>query len=139
MEDKELLKTGPYILERAILDYLEILKAIQEYRADSEDTSTPYGLEMRRQELHKNLVSTYTALWLNDDLVDASEVYERSKIVLGHLDKVCEVYSLCEEWKLKDDADVKWMMRYLYKYLTSTEVKNYFERGLTPHSLIGLT
>ena len=122
-------------MEHVIFNYLANLKAIQDYHADTDDISTPYALEMRRQDLHVELVSTYTALCLNDDLVDAVDVYAKSKIIFANLDKICEIYSSCDEWKLKDNSDVRTMAKYLDKFLSSSEVKNYFERGFVPHSL----
>lgn len=125
-------------MEQAIYNYLANLKAIQDYQADTGDISTPYALEMRRQALHEELVSTYTALCLDDDLVSVFDVYDKSKIVFGNLDKICEIYSSCEEWKLKDNSDVRTMAKYLDKFLSSSEVKNYFERGFIPHVFRGI-
>lgn len=126
-------------MEQVIYNYLANLKAIQDYQADTWDISTPYALEMRRQALHEELVSTYTSLCLNDDLVSVFDVYDKSKVIFGNLDKICEIYSLAKEWMLKDESDVRFMAKYIDKYLSSSEVKNYFERGFTPHSLMGLT
>ncbi len=120
-------------MEQAIYNYLANLKAIQDYQADTGDISTPYALEMRRQALHEELVSTYTSLCLNGDLVSVFDVYDKSKVIFGNLDKICEIYSLAKEWMLKDESDVRFMAKYLDKFLSSSEVKNYFERGFIPH------
>ena len=43
------------------------------------------------------------------------------------MDKVCEIYSECEEWKLKDESDINHMARYLERFLTSQECRLYLE------------
>lgn len=121
-------------LQQAIYNYLENLCVILQYQDDTGDISTPYVFEMRRKELHENLISTYTALCLNDDLISVYDVYDKSKIIFGNLDKICSIYSSCEEWKLKGDSDVRRMTEYLNKFLSSSAVKNYFERGFIPRS-----
>lgn len=128
-------------LENCIYNYLECLKSIQDYKNDANDPRTPYALEMKRTELHENLLSAYIGLFISfvdqDDPNDDIHLhYKKSKAIFDNLDKVCEIYSLCEEWKLKTESDVKDMTKYLYKFLVTTECRYFFEKGRIPHVLV---
>ena len=108
------------MLKAVIKDYVETLKNIQELG----EIKTPYALDELRNTLHKqilDLLSCYA------DFKDFTDVYIRSKTIFENLDLICEIFSTCEEWKLKSAGDVSAMSRYLWTYLTTSETLMYLE------------
>ena len=94
-------------------DYLYVIKAMQDCGGNL------YSLNQRRIELHGKIVEALG--------ISQFEGYLRLKLFTDNLDKVCELYSAAEEWKLKTDYDVKWMAKYLERLLSSTEARLYLE------------
>lgn len=53
--------------------------------------------------------------------------YLAFKQITDNLDKVCGIYSDCDEWKLETIRDLRMMARYLMNYLNKSEVKLFIE------------
>ena len=102
-------------------EYLETIKSIQEYEGN--DGFALYSLNQERVRLHRKIMN-----YLN--LKNESE-YIRLKEVFANMDKVCEIYSECEEWKLKDFRDIKMMAQDLERFLTSAECRLFLEGKAT--------
>ena len=95
----------------ALENYIYILQAIQDFKSNCGYVeTTPYGLEAKRQELHKELLKDF-------NIEDNIENYDLSKKIFSNLDKICSFYSDEDEWKLKSDYDCNQMMKYLTDYL----------------------
>lgn len=92
-------------------EYLEIIKNVQD--CEGEGGFPIYSLNQERIRLHRKIMDYL-------DLKNESE-YLRLKEVFSNMDKVCAIYSECEEWKLKDKSDIKQMARYLERFITSQE------------------
>ena len=106
------------MLESLLKDYLSTIKAIQDVGMDK----TPYMLEEQRQKIHQQILEKLDACYKIGDL---SAAYIRSKTIFDNLDVINNLYSSCEEWKLKTNRDVVMMARDLDKYLTSGECLMY--------------
>lgn len=65
--------------------------------------------------------------------------YIRFKNITNNLDKVCEIYSDAEEWKLKNKHDLSMMAKYLTNFLLKAEVKMYIDGDIDNLLCIGLT
>lgn len=119
------------------LDYVFALQAIAHYRADTDDYTTPYQLEMRRQAMHQKLFDNVIlpTLHLADGFTE-HDAFLRSKELFSHLDRIWGVYDRTP-FNLQDDDCVSWLALYIDKYLSSTEAKYYLE-GVTnfTHSVI---
>ncbi|MBO6130933.1 MAG: hypothetical protein J6P28_03095 [Treponema sp.] len=114
------------MLKAVIKDYVETLKNIQEVGG----IKTPYALDEMRNKLHRQILCNLSKL---ADFKDFSDAYIRSKTIFENLDLICEIFSTCEEWKLKSAGDVSAMSRYLLTYLTTSETLMYLEgRGNLP-------
>lgn len=103
------------MLKDLIEEYLQTLADVQ----SSGFERTPYILEIRRIDLHQKIAD-----FLGED------TYFKLKDIFSNLDKVCSLYSDCNEWELKDDFDVSRMSEYLVKYLASDECQMYLEGKL---------
>ena len=105
-----------------LIEYLEVIKNIQ----DCNNSGLPvvYTLNQERIKLHRKIM----------DYMGLKNEYEylRLKDVFGNMDKICEIYSQCEEWKLKNESDVKVMSQYLEKFLTSAEGRFFLEGKTVP-------
>lgn len=94
-------------------NYLYTIKAMQDCG------ETLYSLNQKRIELHNKIIEALG--------ISQFGGYLRLKLFTDNLDKVCELYSTAEEWKLKTDYDVRWMAKYLERLLSSTEARLYLE------------
>lgn len=94
-------------------DYLYVIKAMQDCGENL------YSLNQRRIELHRKIVETLGISPLGG--------YLRLKLFTDNLDKVNNLYSGDEAWRLKTDSDVRWMAKYLERLLSSTEAMLYLE------------
>lgn len=101
---------------KVLLDYMHLLKAIQDLGIGF----TPYGFENKRVELHHKIIEY---LCLEDNINN----YEKTKYILSNLDKVCAIYSMCEEWKLKSNADCHDMANYLERFLWTSQTRMFIE------------
>ena len=108
-------------MQKLLKEYLEIIKNIQEC---NEGGFIVYSLNQERIRLHRKIMDYL-------GLQNESE-YLRLKEVFANMDKICEIYSTCEEWKLKDETDIKHMSRYLRIFLTSAEGRFYLEGKTVP-------
>ena len=105
-------------MRELLVEYLEIIKNVQDY--EGEGGFPIYSLNQERIRLHRKIMDYL-------DLKNESE-YSRLKEVFSNMDKVCAIYSECEEWKLKDESDINQMARYLERFITSQECY-WFLRG----------
>lgn len=103
------------MLEELVEEYLQTLADIQSSGLER----TPYTLEIRRIDLHQKIAD-----YLGKDM------YFKLKDIFCNLDKVCSLYSDCDEWKLKDDFDVSRMSESLVRYLMSDDCQMYLEEKL---------
>ena len=126
-------------MNTAIQKYLYSLQNILFYQQDACDFSTPYQLEMNRQNAHNELVANHILPLLNIEKENGfsdTDVYVRTKLILSNLDKVWKIYDNTE-FDLKDDTCLAFLSLYLEKLFASSECKNYLE-GRTEH-LRGIT
>ena len=100
-------------MKELLEQYLYVIKAMQDCGA------TLYSFNQKRIELHTKIVETLG--------ISQFEGYLRLKLFTDNLDKVCELYSTAEEWKLQSDRDVEFMAKYLERLLSSTEARLYLE------------
>lgn len=126
------MKVNEYIQK-----YLYSIQSILLYKQDAYDFSTPYQLEINRQNAHNELVKEYILpmLKLDSDSSD-TDVYVLTKYILSNLDKVWKIYD-DTEFDLTNNTCLKILSRYLEKLFTSTECK-YFLEGKTK-GLRGIT
>lgn len=114
-------------MKDAIQKYLYSLQNILFYQQDAGDFSTPYQLEMKRQNAHNELVANHILPMLKlDSSFSDTDVYVRTKLILSNLDKVWKIYDNTE-FDLKDDTCLAFLSLYLEKLFTSSECKNYLE------------
>lgn len=120
-----------------IQKYLYSIQTILLYKQDACDLSTPYQLEMNRQNAHNELVANYILPMLKtDSSFSDTDVYVKTKLILSNLDKVWKIYD-DTKFDLTNNTCLTLLARYLEKLFTSSECKNYLE-GRTKH-LRGIT
>ena len=103
-------------------EYLEIIKNVQDY--EGEGGFPIYSLNQERIRLHRKIMDYL-------GLKNESE-YLRLKDIFANIDKICEIYSECEEWKLKNENDIKRMAQYLEIFITSQECYWYLKGKSVP-------
>jgi 3-methyladenine DNA glycosylase Tag len=64
--------------------------------------------------------------------------YLRFKGITDNLNKVCNIYSDANEWKLESKHDLSMMTKYLSDFLSKTEVKMYIDGDIDNLLCIGL-
>ena len=109
-------------LNELLTDYLECIKNIQELQQSTGNTY--YMLNQERSRLHREILNR---LGFKDE-----ESYMRLKEIFACMDMVCRIYSECDEWKLRTRSDVKFMRRYLERFLTSAECYLFLEGKSVP-------
>ena len=109
-------------MKELLIEYLEVIKNIQDCNNDG--VPVVYTLNQERIKLHRQIM----------DCLGLKNEYEylRLKDVFGNMDKICGIYSQCEEWKLKDESDVKAMSQYLERFFTSAEGSFFLEGKTVP-------
>lgn len=118
-------------MEERIKNYLFALQRIELYKEDSGDCMSPYQFEMNRIDAHRELFDNDILPFLRHDVEGFNEhdAFVRSKELFSNLDKIWAIYD-ATPFDIKKDTCVKWLAKYLYKFLTSTETK-YFLEGKT--------
>ena len=121
-------------MDDVIKDYVTTLQSIVDYKTFSDDTRTPYTLEMQRQQLHNELFQDHILIFLDfDDQYEFTEhdAYLRSKEIFANLDKVYRIYDM-SPFDIADDHCVRDLCKYLKKFLLTTETI-YFLNGKTDY------
>lgn len=109
-----MIKEG-MVLSELLKEYLTTIRDIKDCQIIG---FNPYELNEKRIDLHYKIIK---CLGLKED------TYLRLKTFTDNLDKVCEIYSACEEWKLKTSRDINMLAKDLERFLTSAEAMNYLE------------
>lgn len=103
-------------MKELIKKYLETIKNIQEC---NEVGLIPYELNSERVRLHRK-IADYLGLKNEAE-------YLRLREIFSNMDLICNIYSDCEEWELRDSTDVVLMTNNLYWFLSSSEARLFIE------------
>lgn len=104
-------------MKELLVEYLEIIKNIQDY--EGEGGFPIYSLNQERLRLHR-MIADY--MNIKNELE-----YIKLKEIFANMDLICRLYSKCEEWKLKDHTDIVLMADNLKRFLTSAEAKMFIQ------------
>lgn len=99
-------------MKELIKEYLKTIKNIQEC---NEVGLIPYELNSERLRLHRKIA----------DYLGLKNEYEylRLRKIFSNMDLICNIYSDCEEWKLRDSTDIALMTNALFRFLSSSEAR----------------
>lgn len=109
------------------IEYCIALQRIALYRADTDDYTTPYQLEMCRQAAHMKLFEERILPILKPvDSFSETDVFMRTKEIFSNLDKVWKTYGQTD-FDLVNDECADFLPYYLQKFIESSECKNFLE------------
>lgn len=96
-------------LKELLYEYFEIIKEIQDFQSGFDLPVSLYSLEQNRINKHKEIEEYLELNCLEKD---------RLKNLFSNLDKVCILYSECDEYLLKTKRDIKFLTKYVLDFLT---------------------
>ena len=121
-----------YEIYDEIVEYVELLHNIADYKYVAEDISTPYAFEVNRAELHEKLFRNQILPRCHPvDGFTEDDMYARTKELFANLDKIWRIYDLTE-FDLKDESCICFLCKYLQRFLFCTETL-YFIEGRTTY------
>ena len=105
-----------------VCDYLQCIADTQDLSfSESASLILPKGLN--RAFFHEQMCVKFFGF----DVSNEPQKYIAFKYITDNLDKVCALYSECDEWKLKTKRDIKFMAKYLTDFLSKTEVQYFID------------
>lgn len=107
------------MMMKLLKEYLRTIKNIQECQELGVNPYGLYELNNQRIRLHRKIADYFG--------IKNEAEYLKLREIFSNMDLICDLYSKCEEWKLKDNTDIALMADNLNRFLGSAEARMFIQ------------